>query len=98
MEGNEVYYKTVESIRNNIEKLFTADMARELTNNVLIEKIKNTLREIEKVAKEGKNHYGLIINNAYDFSFIKDFFVKELGYEISKIETKKDYREITIKW
>ena len=58
MEGNEVYYKTVESIRNNIEKLFTADMARELTNNVLIEKIKNTLREIEKVAKEGKNHYG----------------------------------------
>ena len=98
MEDNEVYYKTVESIRNNIEKLFTADMARELTNNALIEKIKNTLREIEKVAKEGKNHYGLVINNAYDFSFIRDFFVKELGYEISKIETKKDCREITLKW
>lgn len=98
MEGNEVYYKTVESIRNNIEKLFTADMARELTNNVLIEKIKNTLREIEKVAKEGKNHYSLVINNAYDFSFITDFFVKELGYEISKIETKKDCREIILKW
>lgn len=98
MEGNEVYYKTVESIRNNIEKLFTADMARELTNNALIEKIKNTLREIEKVAKEGKNHYSLVINNAYDFSFITDFFVKELGYEISKIETKKDCREIILKW
>lgn len=98
MEDKEVYYKTVESIRNNIEKLFTADMAREVTNNVLIEKIKNTLREIEKVAKEGKNHYGLVINNAYDFSFVTDFFVKELGYEISKIETKKDYREITLKW
>ena len=98
MEENEVYYQTVDFVCKNIENLLTADMARELTNKTLVEKIRKTLLDVEKVAKEGKHTYCLVISNKYDFDFIKTFFQSKLGYKITKIERTKDSTEMTINW
>ena len=98
MEENEVYYQTVDFVCKNIENLLTANMARELTNKTLVEKIKRTLLDVEKVAKEGKNEYCLVVSNKYDFDFIKSFFQSKLGYKIIKTEVTKDSKEMTIKW
>ena len=97
---NEEYYITIGENQHNVKGVLTAKLARQMTNEAIIEKVnKELLPMVEKKAKLGcfKVIYTVSRKVNIDFSVLQDY-IKSLGYNIEKTETYADYVDFYIKW
>ena len=105
--SNEIqYYKTIDDIviteENYVKedeiKFLTAKMAREITNNVILSKLKEMLdNDVKKTALEGLDEYKFSINKKYDTTYIINV-LKDLGYKTSVINTTNDKIWVRLAW
>ena len=98
--ADEEYYVTIGEIQHNVKGVLTAKLARQMTNEAIIEKVnKELLPMIEKRAKIGAFKYIYTVSRKVniDFNVLKDY-IKSLGYSIEKTEAYNDYVDFYIKW
>ena len=105
--ANQQYYKSFEDIETSkeettneitLDNLLTAKMARELTNQTILEKVKRMLEnDVKPIAKEGLSEYRFSIAKKYEVKMIIKILT-DLGYKIEKLGETSEKEYVKMKW
>lgn len=107
-KNEQEYYKTIigdylknETIDSNkeIKNCLTAKMARKMTNDAIIERLKSSiLSDVKNRAKEGMHSYRFKIDKKYDYKFALNFLKETLGYEVRVYTEHTDFIVADLSW
>ena len=98
--ADEEYYVTIGEIQHNVKSVLTAKLARQMTNEAIIEKVnKELLPKIEKKAKSGCYQIEYDVSRSGDIDFdVLTNYIKSLGYNIIGTKTYSSLIVYYIKW